>query len=71
MEYTQRPAEPTGSRRHKRIDWQGRAVRIEWFVFTALVALVLLVAIGWFIFSDNSTSNGESKEINTSKYQSS
>jgi hypothetical protein len=69
MEYTQRPAEPTGSRRHKRIDWQGRAVRIEWFVFTALVALVLLVAIGWFIFSDNSTSNGESKEINTSKYQ--
>jgi hypothetical protein len=69
MEYTQRPAEPTGSRRHKRIDWQGKAVRIEWFVFTALVALVLLVAIGWFIFSDNSTSNGESKEINTSKYQ--
>jgi hypothetical protein len=69
MEYTQRPAEPAGSHRHKRIDWQGKAVRIEWFVFTALVALVLLVAIGWFIFSDNSTSNGESKEINTSKYQ--
>lgn len=49
-------------------DWNGRAVRIEWFVFTALVALVLLIAIGWLIFSNSSTS-GESKELNTGKYQ--
>ena len=69
MEYTQRPAEPVGSHRHKRIDWQGKAVRIEWFVFTALVALVLLIAIGWLIFSNNSSASGESNQINKTKYQ--
>lgn len=54
--------------RHKRFDWNGRAVRIEWFVFTFLVALVLLVAIGWLIFN-GTPGTSESKEINTSKYQ--
>ncbi len=54
--------------RHKHVDWEGRAVRIEWFVFTSLVALVLLVAIGWMIFS-GTPSSSESKEINTNKYQ--
>jgi hypothetical protein len=49
-------------------DLTGRAVRIEWFVFTSLVALVLLIAIGWLMFTNNS-SNGESKELDTSKYQ--
>ena len=54
--------------RRKHIDWEGRAVRIEWFVFTFLVALVLLVAIGWLIFN-GSTTTSESKQIDTSKYQ--
>jgi hypothetical protein len=59
-------AAPHGRRKH--IDWAGRAVRIEWFVFTALVALVLLLAIGWLIFSGNGTGT-ESKQIDNSKYQ--
>ncbi len=58
----------TNTRRHKHIDWEGRAVRIEWFVFTALVALILLIAIGWLMFSGN-PSTSESKEVNTAKYQ--
>jgi hypothetical protein len=60
-----RSSAPQGA--HK-VDWNGRAVRIEWFVFTSLVALVLLIAIGWLMFS-NGTSNGESKELNNTKYQ--
>lgn len=71
MEYMSRgdnrPAQPAGGRR-KHIDWAGRAVRIEWFIFTTLVALVLLVAIGWLIFSNGSTS-GESAQVDNSKYQ--
>jgi len=73
MEYMsrgdQRPAAPVSPGRHKHFDWNGRAVRIEWFVFTSLVAIVLLVAIGWLIFSGNSTASGESNQIDTSKYQ--
>jgi hypothetical protein len=74
MEYAprgdQRPMAnaPHGPHHRKHVDWQGRAVRIEWFVFTALAALVLLVAIGWLIFSNSSTS-GESDQINEGKYQ--
>jgi hypothetical protein len=72
MEYMSRgensPAGQSGGK-HKHIDWTGRAVRIEWFVFTALVALVLLVAIGWLIFSNNSTSSGEAGKVNETKYQ--
>ncbi len=60
---------PAASGRHKHVDWEGRAVRIEWFVFTSLVALVLLIAIGWLIFSGNSSTTSESKQIDTSKYQ--
>lgn len=59
---------PVAPQRHKHVDWDGRAIRIEWFVFTCLVALVLLIAIGWLIFG-TSTAASESKEINTSKYQ--
>ena len=74
MEYMSRgdnrpAAQPAGTGRRKHIDWAGRAVRIEWFVFTTLVAVVLLVAIGWLIFSNNSTSSGESNQVNTAKYQ--
>jgi hypothetical protein len=54
--------------RRKHIDWDGRAVRIEWFVFTSLVALVLLVAIGWLIFNGSPTTS-ESKQVDSSKYQ--
>ncbi|HET9721585.1 MAG TPA: hypothetical protein VFP32_00960 [Candidatus Saccharimonadales bacterium] len=57
---------PTHSRRGG--DWQGRAIRIEWFIFTALVAIVLLVAIGWLIFA-NSSSTSESDQIKSDKYQ--
>jgi hypothetical protein len=59
-------AAPSGRRKH--IDWAGRAVRIEWFVFTALVALVLLLAIGWLMFSGNGTTT-ESNQVNDGKYQ--
>lgn len=70
MEYASRGDQrPTGNGRNKHFDWNGRAVRIEWFVFTTLVALVLLVAIGWLIFSNNNTSSGENGQVNTSKYQ--
>jgi hypothetical protein len=60
-------AAPSGRRKH--VDWAGRAVRIEWFIFTALVALVLLLAIGWLMFSGNGTTTSESKQIDDSKYQ--
>lgn len=54
--------------KRKHFDWNGRAVRIEWFIFTLLVALVLLITIGWSIFA-NTTTNSESAKVNTSKYQ--
>lgn len=54
-------------RHHKGMDWNGRAVRIEWFIFTLLTAIVLLLAIGWAIFNGGTYS--ESKKIDKSKYQ--
>jgi len=68
MEFMSRGEHRSAPAQSSKNDWNGRAVRIEWFVFTSLVALVLLIAIGWLIFS-NSSSNGESKEVNTGKYQ--
>jgi hypothetical protein len=62
------PVAPRPAARRKHIDWEGRAVRIEWFVFTSLVALVLLVAIGWMIFS-GTPATSESKQVDTTKYQ--
>jgi hypothetical protein len=63
------PAAHHAGGRRKHFDWNGRAVRIEWFIFTALVALVLLIAIGWLIWSNNGTSNGEAGQIDKTKYQ--
>jgi hypothetical protein len=63
------PAAHSAGGRNKRFDWNGRAVRIEWFIFTALVALVLLIAIGWLIWSTNTNGNGESGQIDKTKYQ--
>jgi len=60
--------QPGGPHRRKHFDWNGRAVRIEWFIFTTLVALVLLIAIGWLIFS-NSTTTGEADQIKSNEYQ--
>jgi len=73
MEYMSRGGQsaapqPGGSHRRKHFDWNGRAVRIEWFIFTALAALALLVAIGWLIFS-SSTTTGESNQVKTNEYQ--
>lgn len=66
-----RPAAPVqhqvGGRR-KHIDWNGRVVRIEWFFFTLMLAILLVVVIGWFIFSGAPTTS-ESKQIDSSKYQ--
>lgn len=59
---------PAPSHRHKHIDWDGRAIRIEWFIFTLLAAIALLVAIFWLIFSGSATSS-EKDQINHSKYQ--
>jgi len=60
------PARPQGRRKH--IDWNGKVVRIEWFIFTVLVAIVLLLTIGWAIFNGNLTYS-ESNQVNTGKYQ--
>lgn len=54
--------------KRKHFDWTGRAVRIEWFIFTFLVALVLLITIGWSIFNSSTGSLEESK-VDTTKYQ--
>ena len=62
------PAPHPVAPQHNRRDSMGRAVRIEWFIFTCLVALVLLIAIFWMIFS-GSTTTTEAKQINSSKYQ--
>lgn len=59
---------PSAPQRHKHFDWQSRAVRIEWFIFTSLVALVLLIATGWLMFTNTSTTS-EAKQIDSSKYQ--
>jgi hypothetical protein len=53
--------------RKRGFDWNGRAVRIEWFIFTALVAIILLLAIGWLIFTGGDS--GESKRVDATKYQ--
>lgn len=63
-----RSAAAPSAQRQGKLDWNGRAVRIEWFVFTSLVALVLLIAIGWLMVS-NGTAAGESKELNKNQYQ--
>src|SRR5436305_15086113 len=55
------------NQRRKHFDWNGRAVRIEWFIFTALAALILLLAIGWMIFSGGDS--GEAKKVDKNKYQ--
>lgn len=75
MEYMSRggqgPAatnQPGGPHRRKHFDWDGRAVRIEWFIFTILAAIVLIIAIIWLIFSNSATS-GEADQIKTNEYQ--
>lgn len=60
---------PAHSGRRKHIDWDGKVVRIEWFVFTFLIALILLISIGWSIWSNNNIGYSESKQIDTTKYQ--
>ncbi len=54
--------------KRKRFDWNGKAVRIEWFAFTFMVAVVLLVSIGWSIYSGG-WGNTEASKVNTAKYQ--
>lgn len=49
------------------MDWNGRAVRIEWFIFTLLAAFLLLLVIGWAIFNGGTYS--ESKKVDKTKYQ--
>ncbi len=63
------PAAHSAGGRHKRFDWNGRAVRIEWFSFTVLAALVLLIAIGWLVWSNSTSGNGEAGQLDKSKYQ--
>jgi len=55
--------------RRKHFDWEARAVRIEWFIFTFLVALVLLIVIGWSIWSNGSIGYSEAGQVKTDKYQ--
>jgi len=56
--------------RRKHFDWDARAVRIEWFIFTSLIALVLLIVIGWSIWSNGTTIGySEANQVDTAKYQ--
>lgn len=57
-----------GPTKRKHFDWNGRAVRIEWFIFTFLVAIVLLSSIAWSIMSGG-WGYSESTKVATSKYQ--
>jgi len=63
----QMPPAPTHGRR-KHVDWDAKVVRIEWFVFTLLLAAVLLIAIGWSVFSGN-WGYSEMNRVDTTKYQ--
>lgn len=54
--------------KRKHFDWNGRAVRIEWFIFTLMVAIILLITIGWSIFTSG-WGYSEANKVNTTKYQ--
>jgi uncharacterized membrane protein YhaH (DUF805 family) len=72
MEFSPRNSAPAPMAPHakrKHIDWNGRVVRIEWFIFSVLVAIVLLITIGWSIFSGSSIGYSEANQIDTTKYQ--
>ena len=56
--------QPTG--RRKRVDWAGRSVRIEIFILTLGCALILALVALYAAFGNF---NGESNQVNTSKYQ--
>ena len=68
MSRGQNPA-PTPKTKAKHFDWEARAVRIEWFIFTSLVALVLLFVIGWSALSNSSLGYSEANQIDSNKYQ--
>lgn len=55
--------------RQKHFDWGNKVVRIEWFIFTLLVAIVLLIAIGWAIWNGSTVGYSETNQVNTAKYQ--
>lgn len=57
-----RPAKKRG------FNWNGKAIRIEWFAFTLLVALVLVGAIGLMVFNNWNTKT-EADYIKAGKYQ--
>lgn len=54
--------------RRKHIDWSAKVVRIEWFIFTTLLALVLLLTIGWSIVNGN-MGYSEADKVDSTKYQ--
>lgn len=55
--------------KRKHIDWDGKVVRIEWFVFTFLVAAILLFTIGWSVFNGNGIGYSEANQVNSKQYQ--
>lgn len=63
------PSPVRASGRRKHIDWDGKVVRIEWFIFTLLLAVVLLLTIGWSIYGGNGVGYSESKLVDDKKYQ--
>jgi len=60
---------PARKSRRKHFDWDAKVVRIEWFIFTFLVALVLLISIGWSIWSNGSIGYQEANQVNSKRYQ--
>lgn len=64
------PTGPAASPREraKRIDWQTRSVRIEFFILTLGCAIILALVILWAIFAGNVGYN-EGGQVKTNKYQ--
>ena len=52
------PAQHMGGRR-KHFDWNNRVVRIEWFIFALVIAVLLLITIGWAIWNGSNVGYSE------------
>lgn len=62
------PMPPTGHSGRRKRFLGARLMRIEWFTFASLIAIILLIVIGWSIFSTN-WGYSEKDQIDTTKYQ--
>lgn len=63
------PAPARAKARRKHIDFDNKVVRIEWFAFSLLIAITLLLTIGWSIFSGSNVGYSEAGQVDAKKYQ--